>query len=59
MSLPTSLLKTISYAGLALSILPSLFVFQGVLSLVTYKQLMLVGTLLWVSTAPFWINRNK
>ncbi|MEL7160585.1 MAG: hypothetical protein AAFN92_07490 [Bacteroidota bacterium] len=51
-------LKVLSYLGLALTIFPSLFVFAGTLAVAEYKLLMLVGTVLWVATAPFWINKT-
>lgn len=58
MSVKRIVLKSIGYLGLTLTLLPSLFVFAGTLEVSTYKQLMLVGTLLWVLSAPFWINKD-
>jgi hypothetical protein len=54
-----TLLRLISYLGLALSVLPSLFVFAGVLSMAANLQLMAVGTVLWFGTAVFWIKPSK
>ena len=51
-------LKLLSWLGLALTLLPSLLVFGGVLSLETYKTIVLAGSILWLATAPFWINRD-
>lgn len=53
-----SALKFVSYLGLALTVVPSLFVFTGALSLPTYKLLMLIGTFCWLVTAPWWVNRG-
>jgi high-affinity Fe2+/Pb2+ permease len=52
------LLKLISFIGLALTIIPAFLVFAGTIDLVTHKNLMLAGTLLWFIPAPFWINRK-
>ncbi len=52
------LLKAISYIGLLLTLLPALLVFVGVITLPTYKWIMLGGTALYLLTAPFWINRE-
>ncbi len=52
-------LKLLSFLGLALTLIPSLFVFTGVIELPLYKTLMLVGTVLWFVTAPFWINKEQ
>lgn len=51
-----SVLKLISYLGLALSIIPALLMFWGTVSKDTYLWLLLVGMLLWFSTAIFWIK---
>ena len=53
------LLKLLSFIGLGLSVIPSFMVFYNQLDLVTYKQLMLVGTVLWLVTAPWWINKDS
>jgi hypothetical protein len=52
-------LKLVSYAGLGLTVAPSFLVFGGVLSADTFKVVVLVGSLLWLGTAPFWINRDR
>ena len=44
-------------AGLALTIAPALFVFQGILSSDAHKQLMLVGVFLWFGAAV-WKARH-
>ena len=48
--------KIISYTGLGLTLIPAFLVFSGVLSLDTSKNLMLVGTIAWFATAPYWMN---
>ena len=52
-------LKTISFLGLILTLIPSFFVFNGYIELSTGKYLMLLGTILWFTTCPFWIGKNK
>lgn len=54
-----TILKIISYIGLILTVGPSFLVFSGVIDLSLHKTLMLIGTLLWFGTAPFWMNRQK
>ena len=50
------ILKIISYSGLALTILPSIFVFKGVIELKTHFILMGIGLVVWFATAPFWMK---
>ena len=52
-------LKVLSFLGLALTVLPSFFVLNGLLGVNDYKLLMLAGTLGWFITAPFWIFKEK
>lgn len=54
-----SLLKIISYIGLALTLVPSFFVFTNTITLANNKVLMIVGTLLWFLTVPFWMNKKE
>lgn len=49
-------LKILSFAGLGLTIVPSLLVFAGQLEMQTNLRLMVVGMLLWFGTAVFWIK---
>lgn len=53
-----SIYKIISVIGLALAIIPSLLVFVGQLEFETNKTLILVGTILWFVTAPFWVGKE-
>ena len=52
------LLQTLSICGLALSVIPALLVFSGAIAKQTYLYLMLLGMLLWFSTAVFWIKKD-
>ncbi len=49
--------KIISFIGLGLTLVPAFLVYQGTLSLDTSKNLMLVGTIAWFATAPYWMNK--
>lgn len=52
-------IKTISYIGLALTVMPAFFVFAGKITWGTHAKLMFIGTLLWFFTAPFWIKKRS
>ncbi|UXX81041.1 hypothetical protein N7E81_08005 [Reichenbachiella carrageenanivorans] len=52
-------IKSLSFLGLAFTAIPSFFVLAGSLSIEMYKTLMLVGTGMWLLTAPFWIFNKK
>ena len=54
-----SFLKIISYLGLILTLTPSFFVFNKAIELNTGKYLMLIGTILWFTTCPFWIGKKE
>jgi hypothetical protein len=51
-------LKTISYLGLALSIVPAFLLFTGVVSKEVQFRLMILGMVMWFGTAIFWIKRD-
>lgn len=53
------LLKTGSFLGLALTLVPSLIFFTGDLELSQMKGYMGIGMALWFVTAPFWINKSS
>jgi len=53
-----TILKLISLIGLILTLFPSFFVFLGVIELGPNKNLMILGTILWFITAPFWMNKR-
>lgn len=54
----TTLLKSISFAGLALTVVPAALVFAGVIAWETHATLMLVGTVAWFATSPFWVQEE-
>jgi len=49
----------ISFIGLALTIIPSFLVLIGEAGMDQNKNYMLIGTLLWFGTVPFWMNKKK
>ncbi len=51
------LVKSISYVGLGLTLIPSLLVFTENISLDSGKMLMLIGTVVWFLSAPRWMNK--
>jgi hypothetical protein len=53
------ILQIISYLGLILTVSPGFLVFMGKMSFENYKIWVLIGTILWFSTAPFWINKSR
>lgn len=54
-----NVLKIGSYLGLILTIIPPLLFFYGKLELKTMNLLLGIGMILWMITAPFWINEAK
>jgi hypothetical protein len=52
------ILQTISFLGLAVSVLPAFLVFGAVVSKQTHAHLMLLGMLMWFGTATFWIKKD-
>jgi len=54
-----SILKAISYLGLAVTIAAPLLVWAGKLSIEANKTLLIVGMLVWFGSAVFWIKREK
>jgi hypothetical protein len=52
------ILKIISYLGLLLTIVPSLFVLKGVFDMKVHYNLMIVGMVLWFATAPFCMKSS-
>lgn len=51
------LLKIASFAGLALSIVPPILLFLGKMEMGSMKLWMGAGMVVWMLTAPFWINK--
>ncbi|HEY9559317.1 MAG TPA: hypothetical protein VIR29_00870 [Anseongella sp.] len=52
-------LKIVSFAGLLLTIMPSILVFCGSIEMQTHYLWTLAGTVLWFATAPFWMGRKN
>ena len=52
----TLLLKIVSFAGLALNVVPAFLVFTGTIDWTTHAGLMLVGTIMWFVSAPLWMR---
>ncbi|WP_345371747.1 hypothetical protein [Algivirga pacifica] len=52
------LLKPLSYVGLVATILPAFLLFYDWIPMDRYQQFMLWGSLLWIVTAPWWINKR-
>jgi hypothetical protein len=55
----TTLYKILSFVALAMTLLPSFLVFQGVIDPGLSKTLMFIGTIIWFITAPMWLNKSK
>ncbi len=53
-----NLLKLLSLACLALTVVPSLLVFAGTISLDQHKTLMAVGMVGWFVVTPFWMKKQ-
>ncbi|HNU76944.1 MAG: hypothetical protein WBK43_03020 [Prolixibacteraceae bacterium] len=53
------ILITLSFLGLALTLVPSLLVLKGILELKDHYLLMTVGMVLWFATAPFWMKSKS
>ncbi|MBK8946849.1 MAG: hypothetical protein IPM32_16490 [Ignavibacteriae bacterium] len=51
-----TVLMILSLIGLISTILPSILVFTNVISMETNKIIMAIGTILWFSSATFWMN---
>ncbi len=54
-----TILMILSYIGLGLTIIPSVLVLTGSLSMEMNKTLMMAGTILWFATVPFWMNKKS
>ena len=52
------ILMTISFLGLLLTVGPSFLVYYGVIDFDTHQTVALIGTVLWIGTAPFWMNQS-
>lgn len=54
-----TLLKTLSFAGLALTIVPAILVFTGSIPFEMHTNLMFFGMILWFGTSPFWMKEKE
>lgn len=52
-------LKLLSFAGLALSIVPSILFFMDSMDMGSMKLWMGLGMIMWMVSAPFWVNKNS
>ena len=53
------ILMVISYTGLAFTIIPSILVVKGILTIQNHFWMMGIGMILWFSTAPFWMKSKS
>jgi len=53
------LLMVASLIGLGLTLIPSLLVFSGRITLESNKVLMLLGTIVWFVAASRWLGRDE
>lgn len=53
-----TLLKSLSFVGLAVMLAASLLVFSGVITQHSYRVIAMAGTALWFGTVPFWMKRR-
>ena len=52
-----TLLQLASFVGLALTVVPAFLVFAGTISWEQHALAMLIGTLIWFASAPFWMKK--
>ncbi len=52
------LLVITATAGLMLTVIPSIFVFYGLIAFGTHVNAMIAGTLLWFLSALLWMKRG-
>ena len=53
------LLPVVSFAALALVIVPACLYLAGLTEKPQMQTLMLVGTVLWFVSAPLWMGKNE
>lgn len=51
--------KAISAAGLLLTVVPAYLVWAGSVTWDMHAMYMLLGTLLWFCSAPFWMKKAE
>lgn len=52
------ILKIISFLGLGLTVIPAFLVFTGIFTLEQHQLWMMIGTIAWFTTSPFWLNKE-
>lgn len=52
-------IRIASFIGLALTAFPSILMFNGKINFQQYTNYMLIGTILWFATAPFWVGKEN
>jgi hypothetical protein len=52
------MVKLLSLIGLALTVVPAFLVLDGSIRWETHALLMVIGMVLWFSTAPFWMKQT-
>lgn len=53
------ILKLLSFAALGLVIVPPVLYLSGAIAKPAMSTVMLVGSLLWFATVPFWMGRAE
>ncbi|MEL6191121.1 MAG: hypothetical protein AAFR66_03690 [Bacteroidota bacterium] len=53
-----ALIRAVSLIGLFITLIPCFLLFQGSISLDQYYGWVLAGSLIWLVSAPFWINKG-
>lgn len=53
------LMSFVALVGLALTLIPSVLVFTGSITLDLNKQLMAAGTIIWFVAAPIWFRKSR
>jgi hypothetical protein len=54
-----ALMSILAIIALGLTVIPSVLVFNEVITLDVHKKLMAGGALLWFVTAPIWFKKSK
>lgn len=52
-------LITISFLGLILTISPAFLHFEEIIEFETHKWITFLGTVMYLVSAPFWLNKKK
>lgn len=54
-----NILIAISAVGLALTFVPSILSFKGIISMQNHFLFMVIGMVCWFATAPFWMKTKS